>query len=169
MDDVVDGDSESSSHCDEHGELDVDTSELSNSRAGFPGDDEAVDMDIDVDNGVSSFEKDECAMIGDAVDANEMDAWSTAPRCIGFDTTQTSLLCEFSELFGQLCSYTCGTQRSSLAYSDIVDLMFVFWGVETDGIASPTLSGTTHSFVLLVGVHKCLVCRSPRWLVIHTG
>jgi len=100
MDDVVDSESESSSHEEERGELDVRAPQLSMRRAGFPRDDEAVAMDIDTNDSVSSFEKDEYAMIDGAVNTNEMDAGPVTPRCIGFDTMQTGFLCEFSELFG---------------------------------------------------------------------
>jgi len=168
MDDIVDGESESSSHDEERGELDVRAPQLSMRRTGFPRDDEVVAMDIDTDDDVSSFEKDEYVMIDGAVNTNEMDAGPVTPRCIGFDTTQTGLLCEFLNCLDSCAAYTGGTQCSTVAHSDIINLTSTFWKIETGGIVSPTLC-TTLSFVLANGCSQVSRLCSPRWPVIHTG
>ena len=86
MDDGIDGESKSSSHDEECGEVSAATPELSSSMAAFPGDNEAGIMDINATDGISSFEKDEHAMIGGAANANKMDVGPTTPRQIRFNT-----------------------------------------------------------------------------------
>jgi len=142
MDDGIDGESKSSSHDEERGEVGAAAPELSSGTAAFPGDNEAGIMDINAADGISSFEKDEHAMIGGAPNANKMDVGPTTPRRIGFDTTQTGLLSEYPKLFRQCNSYTRGMQYSPLAYSGAIDLRFVLWSVEVGGVASTTLCTT---------------------------
>jgi len=155
MDDAVNGESEGSSHDEECGELGAGAPESSNGTAGLPGGNESRIMDVEGDDGVSNFEKDAHAMINDSANANEMNIEPTMPRRIEFDTTQTGLLSEYPELFGQCNGYTRGTQCSPLAYSGVVDLTFVLWSVEAGGVGSPTLC-TPLSFVLLIML-KCPV------------